>query len=133
MWRQLVLLMFVTATLSGAAVAALKVARGDPIERFDTNGDGLLDLAEVKAAAAAVFAEMDRDLDGALDKIELAGRWSTRWHAAADADHDGRLTADEYLVAVEQHFNRADAHNEGSLGDTHLKSGHGKALLRMIR
>jgi hypothetical protein len=132
-WRQLILLAFVAATFSGATVAAMKAARGNAIHMLDADGDGLLDIAEVKKAAATLFARLDRDGDGAVDKRELAGRWSTKRRAAADTDHDGRLTEDEYMVAVEQHFNRADFDNDGRLTDGDLKSRAGKMLLRMMR
>jgi Ca2+-binding EF-hand superfamily protein len=64
---------------------------------FDTDNDGTLDLAEVKKAASDLFARLDRDHDGTLEKRELAGRLSARELAAADPDHDGTLTAEEYL------------------------------------
>jgi len=35
--------------------------------------------------------------------------------AAADPDHDGTLTKDEYLAAVEQRFNAADPDHDGTL------------------
>ena len=37
-----------------------------------------LDLAEVKKAASALFAKLDRDHDGTLDKRELAGQVECR-------------------------------------------------------
>ena len=63
-----------------------------PIQMFDTDNDGTLDLAEVKRAASALFARLDRDHDGTLDKRELAGRLSPKEFDAADQDHDGTLT-----------------------------------------
>ena len=133
MWRQLALLLFATAALSGATVAALTIARGNPIHMFDSNGDGLLDATEVRKAAAALFAELDRDSDGVVNKHELAGRWSAKKLATADIDHDGRLTVHEYLLFVEQHFNEADLDNDGKLTDADLKTRAGKKLLRMMR
>ena len=56
--------------------AALAASRADPIKMFDTDTDATLDLAEVKKAAAALFAKLDRDHDGTLDRRELAGRLS---------------------------------------------------------
>lgn len=119
--------------VSGATVAALTIARGNPIHMFDRNGDGLLDAAEVRKAAAALFAQLDRDSDGVVNKRELAGRWSAKKLATADIDHDGRLTAYEYLMFVEQHFNKADSDNDGKLTDADLKTPAGKKLLHMMR
>ncbi len=36
--------------------------------RLPADNDGTLDLAEVKKAASALFAKLDRDHDGTLDK-----------------------------------------------------------------
>ena len=57
---------------------ALAAPRGNPIKMFDTDADGTLDLAEVKKAAAALFAKLDPDHDGTLDRRELAGRLSAK-------------------------------------------------------
>src|SRR5664279_5424697 len=116
------LLVLATATLSGVSVAVLTAARGDPIEMFDTDRDGLLDLWEVKTAASALFARLDRDRDGMLDKSELAGRWSAKKLAAADPNRDGRLTVDEYHAVVAQHFNTANADGNDKLDPLELKS-----------
>lgn len=53
--------------LSGAPI-------DDRIARVDTNGDGMLTIAEVKRAdpgmTARLFSSMDTDRDGALDMVE---------------------------------------------------------------
>ena len=104
--RRSILLTLATATLCGGSLPALaRSRRTNPIRMFDTDNDGTLDLAEVKKAASALFARLDRDQDGTLDKRELAGRLSAKELAAADPDHNGTLTADEYLAVVEQRFN----------------------------
>jgi Ca2+-binding EF-hand superfamily protein len=56
-----------------------------------------------------MFDRLERDKDGTLDKHELARRLSARELAAADPDHDGTLDAKE------------------------LKSGPGRALLRLLK
>jgi hypothetical protein len=47
---------------------------------------------------------------------QIAGRLSARELAAADPDHDGTLTLDEYLAVVEQRFAAADPDKDGTLG-----------------
>src|ERR1700761_927645 len=86
-----------TAFLAGGSVHLAAAFRGNAIKMFDTDADGTLDLDEVKKAASALFARLDRDHDGTVDRRELAGRLSPRELAAADPDHDGTLTLDEYL------------------------------------
>jgi Ca2+-binding EF-hand superfamily protein len=119
--------------LAGGSSPALAVAGHDPIKMFDLDSDGTLDMAEVKKAAAEVFARLDRDHDGTLDKRELAGRLSAREFAAADPDRDGTLTLDEYLAVVEKRFNAANRDPDGTLDAKELKAPAGQALLRLLR
>ena len=90
--------------------------------------DGTLDLAEVKKAAASLFARLDRDHDGTLDRRELAGRLSAREFAAADPDHDGTLTLDEYLAVVKQRFSAANRDSDGTLDAKELNAGRTRAV-----
>ncbi|MGY3408038.1 hypothetical protein ACVWZV_004151 [Bradyrhizobium sp. GM5.1] len=91
--RRSVALALTIALLSGPAWSA----SGNAVKTFDTDNDGTLDLAEVKKAAAALFAKLDPDHDGTLDARELRGRLTAKELAAADPDRDGTLTLDEYL------------------------------------
>ena len=53
--------------------------------------------------------------------------------AAADPDHDGTLTADEYLSVVEQRFNAANPDKDGTLDARELNTRAGQALLRLLK
>jgi hypothetical protein len=124
----------VSAAFAVTNLPALAASRADPIKLFDTDTDGTPDLAEVKKAGSALFAKLDRDQDGTLDKRELAGRLSARELAAADPDHDGTLTVDEYLAVVEQRFNAADPDKDGTLDAKELNTTRaGQALLRLLK
>jgi Ca2+-binding EF-hand superfamily protein len=132
--RRYVVSTLAVAMVSVAGLPALAGSRrSDPIRMFDTDSDGTLDLAEVKKAASALFARLDRDHDGTLDKRELAGRLSARELAAADPDHDGTLTVDEYLAVVEQRFNAANPDKDGTLDTKELNTAAGRALLKLLR
>ena len=85
------------------------------IQMLDTDNDGTVDLGEAKKAASALFDRLEADHDGTLDKRELAHRLSAKELAAADPDHDGTLTRDEYLAVVEQRFAAADPDHDGTL------------------
>ena len=113
------------------ALAAPRLA--GPVAMFDTDKDGTLDLDEVKKAASALFAKVDRDHDETLDQRELKGRLNARQLSAADPDHDGKLTLEEYLAAVEQRFHAADQDKDGTLDAKELSSRAGQALLRLLR
>jgi Ca2+-binding EF-hand superfamily protein len=127
------ILLISAAFLPVTSFQARAASRRDPIKLFDTDADGTLDLAEVKKAATALFARLDRDHDGTLDRRELAGRLSARELAAADPDHDGTLTLDEYLAVVEQRFNAANPDRDGTLDAKELSTPAGRALLRLLR
>jgi Ca2+-binding EF-hand superfamily protein len=103
------------------------------IRLLDTDNDGTVDLGEAKAAASAMFDRLERDKDGTLDKHELARRLSAKELAAADPDHDGTLTKDEYLAVVEARFRAADPDHDGTLDARELKSAPGRALLRLLK
>src|SRR6201985_332487 len=121
------------AFLATGPVYALAASAHDPVKMFDLDSDGTLDLAEVKKAAAALFARLDPDHDGTLDKRELRGRLTARELAAADPDHDGTLSLDEYLAVVEKRFNAANRDNDGTLDAKELRTPAGRALLRLLR
>ncbi|HEX9472363.1 MAG TPA: calcium-binding protein [Bradyrhizobium sp.] len=132
--RRAFVLAFTTATLlAGAMPASAKSRHSSPVQMFDTDNDGTVDLAEAKKAASALFDKLDRDHDGTLDQRELARRLTPKELAAADPDHDGTLTKDEYLALVEQRFNAADPDHDGTLDAKELNSKAGQALLRLLK
>jgi Ca2+-binding EF-hand superfamily protein len=132
--RRSVLTTLLVAVLS-SAVRPLWAASGgrNAIKLFDTDNDHTLDLAEVKKAASRLFAKLDRDHDGTLDRRELGGRLSAREFAAADPDHDGTLTEDEYLSVVERRFKAANPDRDGTLDSRELNTRAGLALLRLLK
>jgi Ca2+-binding EF-hand superfamily protein len=63
----------------------------------------------------------------------LSRRLSAKELAAADPDHDGTLSKEEYLALVEQRFNAADPDHDGTLDAKELNSPAGRALLRLLK
>jgi len=133
MSRRSIVLVLTAATFAGANLPAFAAPRANPVKMFDTDNDATLDLAEVKKAASALFAKLDRDHDGTLDRRELAGRLTAKELEAADPDHDGTLTADEYLAVVERRFNAANPDKDGTLDAKELNTRAGQALLRLLK
>jgi Ca2+-binding EF-hand superfamily protein len=119
------------ALLAGGSPVLAKSSH--PVQMFDTDGDGTIDLAEAKKAASALFDRLECDRDGTLDKRELARRLTAKELAAADPDHDGTLTRDEYLAVVEQRFSAADPDHDGTLDARELNTKAGQALLRLLK
>jgi Ca2+-binding EF-hand superfamily protein len=126
---------FVGSLAVGALLGTVlpAMAKSSLIRMLDTDNDGTFDLGEAKAAASALFDKLEHDKDGTLDKHELVRRLSAKELAAADPDHDGTLTKDEYLALVEQRFSAADPDHDGTLDAKELNSPAGKALLRLLR
>jgi hypothetical protein len=127
------ILLISAGLLALGSSSAMAAPRGNPIKMFDTDADGTLDLAEVKKASAALFARLDHDHDGTLDRRELAGRFTAREFAAADPDRDGTLTLDEYQAAVAQRFRAANPDADDTLDAKELNRPAGRALLRLLR
>jgi Ca2+-binding EF-hand superfamily protein len=126
--------MVFSLTIGTLLAATLPVsAKSRLIRMLDTDNDGTVDLAEAKKAASALFDKLESDKDGTLDKRELARRLSAKELAAADPDHDGTLTKDEYLAVVEQRFSAADPDHDGTLDSRELNSAAGRALLRLLK
>jgi hypothetical protein len=121
-----------------ATQAALQVTLADPppagdvIAKYDTDKDQTLSLDEVKAAAAAHFDKLNKDGDTTLEANEVKGVLGAAAFKAADLDHDGSLSKDEYLALVEKLFKRADTNHDGTLNAAELHSKTGRALRRLI-
>lgn len=70
-------------------VAAAKSGKSDPAKRFarlDTNGDGMLDKAEIDAMLARRFARLDADGNGVLSPAERAAAHDKSRPAGDGAD-----------------------------------------------
>ena len=62
-------------------------AQADPMQAFDINKNGRLELAEVKSAAAARYDELNPDQDDKLDAREPASVLREEEFRRADTDH----------------------------------------------
>jgi Ca2+-binding EF-hand superfamily protein len=131
--RRTMVFSLAVGTLLATGSALARSGRMNLIRMLDTDNDGTVDLSEAKKAASALFDRLERDKDGTLDKRELARRLSAKELAAADPDHDGTLTRDEYLAVVEQRFAAADPDRDGTLDAKELHSRAGQALLRLLK
>ena len=108
-------------------------AQADPMQAFDVNKNGKLELAEVKSAAAARFDELNPDGDDALDEREAAPVLPGEAFRAADTDKNGTVNKAEYLAYVEGMFNAANPDKDGSLERAELDGKAGQALMKMLR
>lgn len=105
------------------------------LKSVDTDGDGAISKAE----ADAMFAKIDTNKDGKLDKSELAAyrKASMEEHRAkmkaefeakfkaADKNNDGALTRDEFKAAFPRMANRfdtIDANRDGKVTTAEVES-----------
>jgi Ca2+-binding EF-hand superfamily protein len=131
--RTIILALTACSVLAGGEPVLAKSRRSNWIRMFDTDNDGTVDLAEARKAASTLFDRLERDHDGTLDQRELARRMTPKELAAADPDHDGTLTKEEYLAVVEQRFAAADPDHDGTLDAKELETKAGQALLRLLK
>ena len=123
------------SVLGGSLMGGITAAQTPPatvVADHDKDNDQTLDLAEVKAAAGARFDKLNKDTDQTLETHEVKGVIGNKMFAAADTDHDGSLSKDEYLALVEKLFKETDIDHDGTLSVNELKSKSGQMLIRLI-
>ena len=111
------MLLGLSVLLAGGGLAAAQTA--DPAAQTDelafmaadTNGDGLVDEAELAADQAQRFKQLDANGDGVLTPDELEAHTSAAF-ASVDANGDGKLTFIEVMNAKMQDFTRADSNGD---------------------
>lgn len=131
-WRHLIATSLL-ALACGTSALPQSAAAASALTSADTDQDGTLSLAEVKAAASAAFDRLDQDKDSTLDFKEVSGRISKGEFNAANPDHDTTLSKDEYLALVERLFKAADKNGDGTLNAAELRTKAGRALERLLK
>ena len=82
-------------------------------DRFDTNKDGFIELAELKAARATVFDRLDANKDGQLTPDEMRNGRPSRRQRAGSAQRT--VTRDEFIARAERSLARRDTDKDGRL------------------
>lgn len=105
--------------------------KADPqamIQRFDKNGDGVLEIKELPELLQQRLAAADTNKDGKLSVQELEAHRATRMEehgkkkfAALDKNGDGVLTKDEVGDEKWQRIGKADANGDGRVTQDELK------------
>jgi len=68
-------------------------------DRYDRNRDGIITRVEMLSTRSSAFRRLDKDGNNLLSFEEWAVGTSDRF-AGADANHDGRLTPDEFATTA---------------------------------
>jgi hypothetical protein len=104
--------------IGGAAYAA------QPAGGFDPNAD--MTMADAKAKSDEMFARMDVNGDGKIDKADREAKQAERF-AAKDTNGDGVLSEEEFAARGE----RGDGERSGHKGHRGGKRGGGMAMMKM--
>ncbi|MEW9855111.1 EF-hand domain-containing protein [Novosphingobium sp. M1R2S20] len=120
-------------TAIGLSVAALAIAGtayaapGDMRAKMDTDGNGTITRTEAQAATTAMFAKLDVNKDGKLDRAD----WSQRRQQMKaerfdqlDANNDGQLSRQEFTAGSDRA--RRDGKGSATAGRAD-KGQHAKA------
>ena len=83
---------------------------------MDTNHDGIIDQAELKAFHEQRQAERKK-----RQAMQAAERF-----AAQDSDHDGKVTVEEFIAARKARLAALDTDGDGVLSREEFRRGHGK-------
>jgi Ca2+-binding EF-hand superfamily protein len=113
-----------------ASGARAQMARsGAFLDNADANHDGQITRDEFITARAATFDKLDRNHDGVWTADDYAIVKRFRPQAAekldalladSDADHDGRVTREEFNAAPTRLFDRIDTNHDGVIDRAEL-------------
>lgn len=114
---------------------ATQLRTPEMMSKIDTNGDHVVSKAEWTAYQDRLFTMLDTDKSNTLDKAEFMSQeskpmasFATGGFATAlktpemwahlDADHDGKISREEFLAYQAKIFDMMDSRKTGMLGRT---------------
>jgi len=87
--------------------------------KADTDGNGQVSRAEAEAGAAARFARMDANNDGALTAADREARMAehrAKMFTALDADKNGQISRDEFMTHKPEGMHAGMGHGGHKMG-----------------
>ena len=137
--RTLLLLLAAGGIGLTAAAAPAAAHRGlQMFNRADTDKDGKITKAEFDAARNARFAGIDANGDGTLEISELRA-WGRAWPSrfrdarfkALDGDSNGKIGVEEYVAQRKAMFAMIDANKDGTVDKAEFDAAFEKFRSRM--
>lgn len=119
-----------------AVHADLAAGHHDPaafVKRFDANGDGALEVAELPERMQKWIGDADADRDGKISVAELDAHrqaMKARMFQKADKNGDGALDANEVGPKRWEHLKVADADGNGSVTAAEIQTARQSGVLR---
>jgi len=95
-----------SSSLIVGAAAAQGMAGGKMFQKLDTDGNGTVSRAEVRAGQGRMFARLDTDGDGTISRQEFEVIANRRF-ATFDLDGDGEISLSEVAQVKERKKNNA--------------------------
>ncbi len=119
--------------VAGTAAAQPGPRGGGPrLQAMDSNQDGVITRAEVEAFHSQRFTEADTNGDQVLSVEEVtaaaqkrAGQRGPRMHRRLDTDGDGGITLAEFAVVTERPFQRLDTNQDGRIDASEMPTRRG--------
>ncbi len=112
----------------------------DVIERIkqaDANCDGNVTRGEFTAYRVQQFSRIDRNSDGFIDMQDVPRMMASRVEPRLkqvitqfDADHDGRVSRDEFVNGPARGFDFADANHDGVVTQEEMRAALAKATAK---
>jgi len=132
------ILLSVAALMLGSVVAAAEDNPQRP--KFDTNGDGSIDLAELQAlrpnATVDQFNAADKDHNGLLSREELRDVAREMRGPPLDTNKDGAISFEELQAqrpnVTQEQFAGLDADKNGTLNREEIRSGMGRRIFSRL-
>lgn len=115
-------LLLASALMATPTMAFAQPNQIEVFERADANRDGLITLAEFRAARMQQFDRFDRNGDGAISHADVKriaqfrqeiGQRLNAMIKAADSNQDQKVTKAEFAVSPAPLFDRADVNRDG--------------------
>jgi Ca2+-binding EF-hand superfamily protein len=120
-------------SVAGEVAANADGRRARFVERFDTNGNGSIELSELPARMQTHLSAADTNHDGTLSPDEMSAfRQSQRdaRFARMDTNHDGSISSEEAGERAWTFIGRADADHNGVVTRDELTQAHQSGALR---
>jgi hypothetical protein len=122
----------ITLALSLLAASAWAVSGAEVLKQLNRDSDQTLEIPEVIDVAVQVFSAINPDNDLTLERKETEGRLTDADWKAVNKDNDKTLEMDEWLAIVRLRFNAADANRDGKLTAQELDSPAGQLLIKLL-
>jgi len=116
-------------------IAGIACGAGDVLEKIDINMDGRVDNQEFTNAVSKTFHSYDKDGDGSLDLRELRASKVAdpdKLLNEIDTNKDGKIDYKEFLGAATKWFKVSDMNRDGFLDRSEFNALRGSSSMGLF-